>query len=203
MVQFFQSWFPLFVRSRSDFRRCTGTKIPWNERRTRCLVQGTPRAWKQTTQINRTQLRAKSGTAVAVNGDAKKEEDKPAPFSGKAQTREAGWGTKSWLRRPALAGSAGAGCEPEADVAQQLILPPQGQQGRTGWLAHAGTGATSSCAHASNKLNKMADNRFTNIDLGATGALLVWRSVPLSGTELRTLIQIHFLAAAASWIFFR
>ena len=147
------------MRRRSNFRRGTGTKIPWNERRPRRPVQGTPRAWKQLTQINRTQLRAKSGAPVAVNGDAKKEKDKPAPFSGKAQTGEADRGSKSWFCGPVLAGIAGAGCEPGAEVAQQLILPPQWQQGRTGWLAHTGTGDASSCAHTSNKLNKMADNR--------------------------------------------
>jgi hypothetical protein len=131
------------------------------------------------------QWRAKSGTAVAVNGDAKQEEGKPAPFSGKAQTREAGRGSISWFCGPALAGSAGAGCEPEADVAQQLILPPQWQQARTGWLAHAGTGAASNCAHTSNKLNKMADNCFTNLSR-ATNADLVWSSVPLCGTAHQT-----------------
>ena len=58
---------------------------------------------------------------------------------------------------------AGAGCEPDDDcAAQQLILPPQWQQARTGCWAHAGgAGAADNGAHTSRKLNKMADNRFT------------------------------------------
>jgi hypothetical protein len=63
---------------------------------------------------------------------------------------------------PDGAGTAGADCEPgDGCAAQQLILPPQWQQARTGCWEHAGAGAASNCAHASNKLNRMALNRFT------------------------------------------
>ena len=84
-----------------------------------------------------------------------------------------------------MAGIAGAGCEPDGAAAQQLILPPQWQPWRTGWLAHAGAVAASNCAHASSKLNKMADNGFTNFPARTA-----------AGSN-------HFFAAAASWIFFR
>ena len=87
---------------------------------------------------------------------------------------------------PDGAGTAGADCEPDTGcAAQQLILPPQWQQARTGCWEHAGIGAAGNCAHTSKELNKMAENRFTN--LSARKA---------AGSN-------HFLAAAASWIFFR
>jgi hypothetical protein len=56
---------------------------------------------------------------------------------------------------PALAGTAGTGCEPDGE-AQQLILPPQWQHPRAGWAAVADVGAASNCAHTRKKLNKMA-----------------------------------------------
>src|SRR5208283_6105108 len=85
---------------------------------------------------------------------------------------------------PEGAGTAGADCEQgDGCAAQQLILPLQWQQARTGCRGHAGAGAASNCAHTSKKLNKMALNRFTK--LSARKA---------AGSN-------HFLAAAASWIF--
>jgi hypothetical protein len=85
---------------------------------------------------------------------------KPASFSGKVQTQEAGARSESWFWVPALDGIADAGCESDdAAGAQQLILPPQWQQARTGCREHAGIGAASNCAHTSSELNKMANNR--------------------------------------------
>ena len=84
---------------------------------------------------------------------------------------------------PALDGTADSGCDPDNGAAQQLILPPQWQQARTGCRESPGVGAASNCAHTSNRPNRMALNRFTNLSARKT-----------AGAN-------HFLGAAASWIF--
>jgi len=86
---------------------------------------------------------------------------------------------------PALDGTAGIGCEPDDGAAQQRILPPQRQQARTGCWEHAGIGAANNCVHTSSTPDKMAVNCFTNFPARMA-----------AGSN-------HFLAAAASWIFFR
>ena len=56
---------------------------------------------------------------------------------------------------PALDGTADSGCDPDNGAAQQLILPPQWQQARTGCRESPGVGAASNCAHTSNKPDKL------------------------------------------------
>ena len=112
-------------------------------------------------QRSRAQSRAKSGAPDAVNRETKAEEIRPASFSGRAQINRAGVEIKSCFCGPALDGAAGIGCEPDDGTAQQLILPPQWQPARTGCGEHAGIGAAGNCTPTSNRLNRIAGNRFT------------------------------------------
>lgn len=97
----------------------------------------------------------------------------------------AGAEIESCFCEPLLAGTAGSGCEPDGDAAQQFILPPQWQQAWAGWAEVASVGAANNWDHPSNRPDRMANNDFTN------------SSAPKAAGSN------HFWAAAASWIFFR
>jgi len=113
-------------------------------------------------QTSQTQFRAKSGAPVAFKGDIVMKAIGCASLSGKVQARMAGGEKENWFCVPAGAGTAGADCElADGCAAQQLILPPQWQQARTGRWAHD----DSVCAGrkgvpASKTLQKMANAVF-------------------------------------------
>jgi hypothetical protein len=73
------------------------------------LRQGTPQASAGENQIRRTQLRAKTGAAMAFNGGEKEEETTEGSLADQNNTASSGIGDKSWFSAPVRAELAGSG----------------------------------------------------------------------------------------------